>query len=153
MSNTKSFIEFISESTESSNSLTKEDIVETWDKVFSDSFISVRGGSLGDGLYCKGFLAKDKSELAQGYFENDTLSYSFSINDNVYEETTTSLTINPTESYMAYGTVKTRKKKIKDIDVKKLEKRFKEIKEFIKDNKSDIPESLSKFYDIDKKLK
>ncbi len=138
--------------------LTIEEIKEIWKKVFPESAIFIRGscemlGKKFKETTAKTTLAKDKTEVSGGYFENDLLSYSFSISGSTYKEDSVSISVNPPQgSYIAMGREKLRSKTIKNIDAKKLEKRFIEIKNFIKEHKDNLYAPSLKFLDIDSKL-
>lgn len=132
-------------------SLTQPEIETIWKKVFPNSQISVRHGGFGGGIYCKGFLAKDKSELSGGYWENDKLNYSFNITDGRYKETATSIYTKPPQgANLVYGKVKIRAKSINGINAALLEKRFNDIKRMVISVKDNLPNDLR--YDINDKI-
>jgi hypothetical protein len=108
-------------------------VADAWYSVFPNSLCNARD-IMGDMAY-KFRLAKDKSEVASGIFENDPLSYSAFIRNGNWEESTGSLSIAPEAgSYMAYGSARLRKKTIKNVTKEQLVKRFKEVHAFISAN-------------------
>ncbi|MFA6198880.1 MAG: hypothetical protein WC679_00540 [Bacteroidales bacterium] len=148
----KNFNEFLTEEV-AVVPMTAEEIKVIWAKVFPNSFLSIGKGALGGGLYATGYLAKDKSEFSNGISNNDPLRYRFNIDNGVdYEEDGASLLQNPEKgSFMAFSSVKLRKKNIKKIDAKKLEKRFQEVKAFVKANVGNMPD-YSELFDINSKV-
>jgi len=129
----------------------KEDVINTWNKVFPKSKISVGGNT--ELLMCRGYLAKDKTEVTNGYFENDVLNYGFTITDGVfYAESGHSMYIRPESgTYCAYSIAKIRAKSLKGVTTQSLEKRFNDIKKMVLDNKDVIPETKL-HYDINDKF-
>ena len=112
-----------------SNEFIETSIKETWNKVFPNSSITVRNGGYGT-LYCNAYLAKDKTEFANGISQNDPLNYSFCISSFVYSEMCCSIgNLKPNDKFHVYSSLSIRKKTIKNIDVTKLENRFKQVKE------------------------
>jgi trehalose/maltose hydrolase-like predicted phosphorylase len=120
------------------NELIKENIKQAFLNVFPNSHISVSAGILGsEAFYVSARLFKP-DEWANGIAQNDPLTYHFNIDNNVYTETGLNLKVKPTKSYLYCDSAKLRKKTIKDCNGEKLEKRFKEVKEFIKSNLPDV---------------
>jgi hypothetical protein len=131
--------------------ISKEEIETIWKRVFPNSQISIRPASFGGGIYCKGYLAKDKSELSNGYWENDMLNYSFKITDNRYEESATSIYTRPPQgSNLVYSRAKLRAKSINGINAITLEKRFNDVKRLVISVKDNLPNNLK--YDINDKI-
>jgi hypothetical protein len=113
-------------------------IEQAYKNVFPNSHISISTGILGsNSLYVKGFLCA-KGEWHNGISQNDPLSYSFNIDENgTYEESTCSIIINPSSTYLFADSAKMRRKTIKSVTIEKLEKRFNELKLFILSNETD----------------
>lgn len=131
--------------------LSQNEIETIWKKVFPNSQISVRSAAFGGGIYCKGYLAKDKSELSGGYWENDILNYSFDITNGHYVESATSIYTKPPQgANLVYGRAKIRAKSINDINAVLLEKRFNDIKRMVMSVKDNLPNDLR--YDINNKI-
>ena len=129
---------------------TKEEIEQTWAKVFPNSLISISKGKLTGGLYCRCYLAKGKHEVPNKILENDILNYYFNVNENVYKETSISIcTKPPVRSYLAFGNVKLHYKTIKILTLGQLEKRFLDVKKLVIDNKDNLPALL---FDINDKF-
>jgi len=112
-------------------------INELYMNVFPLSHVAVSKGCLGETntLYIKGFI-QNPDEWGNGISHNDPLNFMATYNPvtNVYKEENLCLTIKPTNPHMAYGSVKLRKKTIKNLTPEKLTARLKQIKEFIKVN-------------------
>ena len=130
-----------------------EDIVNTWNKVFPHSLMSMSTGALGGGLYGRGLLGANHTEWANGIYDNDILSYRFSIVDGVYKEYSTGVLTNPPlYSHLVYSSARLRAKSIKNVTLKSLEKRFMDIKQLVVDNKDNFPESLAKLLNMNLKV-
>ena len=119
--------------------MNKNQVIECWLEVFpnsrawaSDSHFG--GDFTGFGMY----LAKDKSECANGIIDNDPLSYAACIENNTWSEDRLYMFVAPTNKYHAYSSVKLRKKTIKNVTPEKLIKRFQQVREFIMANKDDM---------------
>jgi hypothetical protein len=118
--------------------MNKDQIKETFLKVFPNSHISVQTGILGSkALYVSCRLFKS-DEWSNKIAQNDPLQYMFDIEpDGLYTESSLNFKIKPTQQYMYCANAKLRKKTIKAITADKLEKRFNEVKQFILSNKSE----------------
>jgi len=68
--------------------------------------------------------------------ENDPLNYSALLDENGnWKEWATSMFIAPPEdSYLAYGSAKFRKKSAKNVTLQQIQKRFKQVKDFVTQN-------------------
>lgn len=121
--------------------LSKTDVESAWHNIFPNSTMVIKG--FGNTFYCNGYLAKDKSELTNGYWQNDILSYSFNVVNGNYSESATSINTKPAPgSYLAYGRIHIRKKTIPDINIQKLTRRFNEIKQMVISVKNNLPDNL-----------
>ena len=104
--------------------------------VFPASFISISPAPLtGDEIFIKCYLQKPE-EWANKISHNDPLSYMADFNPvtGVYTEHLHSMTIKATSPYMAYGSVKIRRRTIKNADIPKIKARFEQLKAFVKSN-------------------
>ena len=128
-----------------------DEIVKVWKEVFPNSKISPSKAALGgEGHYFKCYLAANKQECINGYFENDPLNYMFSIDERGYKEHSHSLSIKPPEnSYLAYGRAKIRAKSMKEPTLEKIKKRFLQIKKLVEENKENL---INLCFDINEKL-
>ena len=113
----------------------KNRIEAAYYRVFPKSYISITNGALGGGLYIKCYLQKP-SQWANNISHNDPLNYMSDIDPEtmLYSEHNHSLTVKPDNKYMAYGSAKLRRRTIKKADIKKIEARFNQLKQFVIDN-------------------
>ncbi len=114
-----------------------QDIKKAWLEVFPKSECYPSVGALGGGIYTKCYL-QTKNEWSNGISQNDPLSYLFVIDDNDYSESSLSIIGKPFNPHMYASSLNPRKKTIKNIDYNKLLARFKQIKQFIIDNESEL---------------
>jgi len=122
------------------SALTREDVIGIWKKVFPNS-TALSGKTFGGGDSFKFKLAKDKTEVANGIWENDPLSYSaFLEEDGSWKEHSLNLHVAPPEgSHLAYGSESMRKKSTKKpVTAAMLEKRFEQVKEFVTANAGNL---------------
>lgn len=129
--------------------ITVEAVVNVWREVFPNSKIYPSKGCLGGGVFFKGKLSSDKSEVSNGILENDPLHYVFIIEEGNYREHSQHIYIRPSSKYYAYDSVKLRKKNIKDITLEKLKRRFEQIKDMIVENKENF---INLEFDINSKI-
>ena len=93
-----------------SNELTKK-MENVYKKYFKDSTITFNSGYLGDTstIFVNCYLAKNESELINGYKENDMFHISFKLKDNGNDYTLINLSkcyfIKPLVDYLAYSRV------------------------------------------------
>lgn len=116
----------------------KNEITIANQKHFKNSLVQFTKGVLGQNLLLGTFyLIGDKQDQTNGYFSNDILGLSIIIeklSDDEYlvEYDYSSITVKPTEKYMAFGSHKVRTRKYKG-DIKKIginsEKLFAKYKE------------------------
>lgn len=117
-----------------------ETVKAIYNKVFPNSMIS---GSAGH--FCKElslytcYLAGNRAEFPHGISNNDALGYTFTIENGTYKEDSLYLTVNPIEKGLAFSSVKLRKKTINNLTPELLEKRFNEVKAFIREHKDNVP--------------
>ena len=118
------------------NQVLKNSIKAAYYRVFPDSYINITTGALsGNDLYIKCYLQKP-DEWANAISHNDPLNYLADIEPEtmLYSEHNHSLTVKPDNQYRAYGSARLRKRNIKHADIKKIEARFNQLKQFIIDN-------------------
>ena len=128
--------------------MTHEEIKNIWFKIFPNSNILIM--CFGNGFHYRCILAKDKTEVYNGILENDVLHYTFSIENENYEEYhNPCIFIKPENRYYAYSRVKLRRKNIKNINAEKLEKRFLQVKNMIIENKDNF---INLQYNINDKI-
>lgn len=93
-----------------SNELTKK-LESVYKKYFKDSTITFKSGILGNfnTIFIDCYLAKDETELINGYKENDMFHISFELKDNGNDYTLINLSkcyfIKPLIDYLAYSRV------------------------------------------------
>ena len=130
--------------------MTHEEIKNIWFKNFPNSNILISKMCLGDGFHYRCILAKDKSEVYNGILENDALHYTFSIENENYEEyDNPCIFIKPESNLYAYSRVKLRRKNMKNTNIEKLEKRFLQVKNMIIENKDNF---INLQYNINDKI-
>lgn len=122
--------------------MNKQAVVDCWKAVFPNS--SCRSIDYLDGTSAFVFrLAKDRTEVANNIMGNDPLYYMSTVElDGAWVESSASLSVKPTESYLAYSSVKIRKKTIKDVTTAKLIKRFQEVRAFIMENAGNLKDPM-----------
>jgi len=133
---TKTMSELIINSKLTVNEIAVANIKNAYMTTFPLSFISVSKGFLGSAeLYIKGYI-QTTGEWSNNISNNDPLNFIATYNPitKVYKEENLSLTIKATNPHMAYGSVKLRKKTIKNATPEKLANRFVQIRSFIQDN-------------------
>lgn len=87
-----------------------EKLAEIYGKYFKDSTITFRSGFLGDfsTIFVDLYLAKDETELINGYKENDMFKIAFRLKDNgngnyLFENLSKCYFIKPKEQWLAYS--------------------------------------------------
>lgn len=116
--------------------VTPKTVIELWKKVFPHSKVFASKAALGGGVFFK-FKLGGEGEFANNIPDNDPLNYMALLdNDGRWDETYAYMHVAPEPgSHMAYGSVKMRKKSTKKpVTAAQLEKRFMQVKDFVKQN-------------------
>ena len=122
-----SFGDYLNEQVEGSiwQEQVKNEINIAKDKHFKNSLVSFTKGVLGKStMFGTFYLISDKKDQTNGYFSNDILGLTIIIeklgeDEYLVEYDYSSITIKPTEKYMAFGSHKVRTRKYKG-DIKKI---------------------------------
>lgn len=113
--------------------------------VFPRSHISISNAPIGGReLFIKCYLQKPE-EWANKISHNDPLSYMADIDPEtmLFTEHNHSMVIKPQEKYLAYSSVKLRRKTIKNADIHKIKARFEQLKDFVKANLSNAAHDIA----------
>jgi hypothetical protein len=114
-----------------------EDVKKAWHQVMPNSAISAR--KILGGWTFRFFLVNSKDECANGILENDPFYYSARLSgDGTFEETNSYMHVKPTKPNMVYGSVRFRKKTIKEPTFEKLVKRFSDVRNWIMSNADNL---------------
>ena len=113
------------------------DVVACWNEVFPNSYCS-HNVILSSNSFSF-YLAKDKTETPNQIMNNDPLHYVAFLHGDSFDETSAPLMyVKPTIPNRVYGSVKMRKKTIKNVDRTKLIARFNQVREFVMSNKDNM---------------
>jgi hypothetical protein len=128
--------------------LTTDQLKQAWIEVFPDS-VSSASTVLRD-IGFRGFVAKDRTEVANNIMSNDPLNYVviYNITTGDFQESNAYLLVAPTSPYMVYSSVKLRKKTIKNATYEQVVKRFQQVREFVMANKDNM---IKLHFDINSK--
>ena len=112
-------------------------VVACWNEVFPNSYCS-HNVILGSSSFVF-YLAKDKTETPNQIMNNDPLHYVAFLREDSFEESDSPyMYVKPTIPNRVYGSVKMRKKTIKNVDRTKLIARFNQVREFVMSNKDNM---------------
>jgi len=115
--------------------VTAEQVRDAWMAEFPNSSVNVRK-AFGGGTTFSFHLVKDKSEVSSGIMDNDPFNYAALLDENGdWKEWRTYMHVAPPEgSHLVYGSEKFRKKSAKNVTLQQIQKRFKQVKQFVAQN-------------------
>jgi hypothetical protein len=120
--------------------MTPQEVMDCWHAVFPNSMVSTTTSFGAHGF--RFMLAKDLTECSNRIAENDPLMYGGIIRDGNWSEAYSHMYVKPTEPNRVYSSVKLRAKSIKNVDAKKLTKRFQDVRKFVMDNAHNLKNPL-----------